>query len=69
MLPLTDGITTPALTNVKSLLMEDVTVMRGITLKQRMSVKETAPQILEKKVGTIMNYTLFCEKDTCTCTV
>lgn len=34
-------------------------VMRGITLKQRMSVKETAPQILGKKVGTIMNYTLF----------
>jgi len=44
---------------VKSLLMEDVTVMRGITLTQRMSVKETAPQILGKKVGTIMNYTLF----------
>ena len=27
-----------------------------------MSVKETAPQILEKKVGT-MYYTVFCEKD------
>ena len=33
------------------------------TLKQRMSVKEIAPQILEKKVGTIMYYTVFYEKD------
>lgn len=62
MLPLPDGITTPTLINVKSLLMKDVRVMRT-TLKQRMSVKEIAPQILEKKVGTIMYYTVFCEKD------
>ena len=50
-LPFPDGITTSILINVKSLLTEDVVVMR-ITLKQRMSVKESAVQVLAQKVGT-----------------
>lgn len=56
-LPFPDGITTSILINVKSLLMEDVTVMRT-TLKQRMSVKETAMQVLVQKVGTCTTHFL-----------
>lgn len=56
-LPFPDGISTSILINVKSLLMEDVMVMRT-TLKQRMSVKKTAMQVLVQKVGTCTTHFL-----------